>query len=133
MAVYGLGAVYDNEQDATSLFVRNGVAALGWAYQDAPSYHEIFKAIKVGDIIYLKETPVVQELTVKAIGIVTDNEIISIAGIGEACIRVRWVWQGRRIIEYPDDKYNIRNLALYEEPNPLIRRQVLDLLFTRLA
>jgi hypothetical protein len=133
MAIYGLGAVYDNEQDATSLFVRNGVAALGWAYQDAPSFHEIFKAIKVGDMIYIKDTPIIENLIIKAIGIVIDNEITAIAGIGEACIHVRWIWQGQRVVEYPDDKYNIRNLALYEEPNPLIKRQVLDLLFTRLA
>lgn len=133
MPIYGLGTVYDNEQDASQLFIRNGVAALGWAYQDAPSYHEIFKGIQVGDIIYLKETPAVEGLVVKAVGVVMDNEITAITGIGEACIRVRWVWQGHRTIEFPEDKYNIRNLALFEEPNPLIKAQILDLIFSRLA
>ncbi len=132
MPFYGSGAVYDNEQAITQLYVRYGVAALGWACQEAPTHQEIFRSIKVGNIIYLREHPSKQELIIKAIGIVFDNEIRAIQGIGEACILVRWLWQGNEIFDEIIDKYNIRNLTSYEEHNPAVKRQVLELLLSKI-
>ncbi len=130
MAIFGLGAFYDG--DVSDSFQSHGVACVGWNYQDAPSLHKLMRHIKVGDIIYLKSYPRTQGLIIKAIGIVLDDEVIRVQGVGEACLRVRWVWSGNEVVGMIGDKYN-RIITLYEETNPAIQQRVLNLLLQNIS
>ena len=132
MAIFGVGAYYEKEKDVTSLFLANKVACIGWNYNEAPSLHKLMRHIKVGDIIYIKSYPFKQGLKIKAIGIVLDDKVHRLERVGEACLRVRWIWNGNEVVGKVDDKYNVRKITLYEETNPDVQRRVLDLLLSRL-
>lgn len=127
MAIFGMGAFY--EEDVTDSFWLNGVACIGWSYEDAPTLHRLMRRIKIGDIIYLKSHPPSEGLIIKAIGLVLNDEAYPIQGVGEACLAMRWIWRGYEVIGTVDDKYNVRNNTIYEELNPNIH---LGLLLTRL-
>lgn len=126
MAIFGLGAWYG--EDVTDAFIANGVACVGWSNRDAPALHKIMAHIKVGDVIYIKTHPPSEGLTIKAIGIVTDDKVISMKGVGRACLKVRWIWSGEEYVGFIEDKYNVRNITLYEEYNPEVQNRVIELL-----
>ena len=126
MAIFGIGAMYD--KDVTDVFVDNSVACIGWSYDDAPALHNMMASMKVGDIVYIKSHPPDLGLTIKAIGIVTDNKVMAIEGVGEACVEVEWIWSGKEYIGKLQDKNNVRNNTLYEEYYPDIQKKVIDLL-----
>lgn len=127
MAIFGLGANYEGE-DMTAAFLENGVACIGWSYDDAPSLHQIMRSIKVGDIVYLKSHPPSVGLIVKAVGLVHDSAVVS-SDHGQACVRVNWRWQGPALtVGHIHDAYNVRNNTLYEEWNPDVRNRILNLL-----
>ncbi len=132
MAVFGLGAFYDSTTDMSDDFLSNGVACVGWARNDAPPLHRIMSHIKMGDIIYIKAHPPTQGLIIKGVGIVTDDEVFSDPDLGQACLRVRWVWRGNELVGRIRDRYPVRNITLYEEFNPEIIRRVIELLVLRL-
>jgi hypothetical protein len=132
MAVFGLGAFYDGTTDMTDDFLSNGVACVGWPQNDAPPLHRIMRHIKMGDIIYIKAHPPTQGLTIKGVGIVTDDEVFHDPDLGEACLRVRWVWRGNEFVGRIGDRYNVRNITLYEEFSPEIIGRVIRLLVSRL-
>ena len=125
VAIYGLGAYY--HEDVTSEFLSNGIACVGWDRTDAPALYNMMVHIKVGDIIYIKSHPIDRGLIIKAVGIVTDGEVIS-TDLGDACLRVTWIWVGNEELGKIPDKYNVRNNTLYEEHNPTIQRVVVRLL-----
>ena len=125
MAIYGLGAYY--QQDVTSEFLSNEIACVGWDITDAPALCNMMAHIKVGDIIYIKSHPIDQGLIIKAVGVVVDDEDIS-TSLGEVCLRVKWIWVGRKELGKIRDKYNVRNNTLYEEHNPSVQRVVVGLL-----
>src|SRR5579871_41684 len=91
MAMFGLGAHY--EDDVTDDFINNGLACVGWEYNEAPSLHEIMRSVQVGDIIYIKAHPPHIGLIVKAIGLVRNSEVFR-SDHGAACVRVEWLWRG---------------------------------------
>ena len=132
MAVFGLGAFYDSTTDMSDDFLSNGVACVGWARNDAPPLHRIMSHIKMGDIIYIKAHPPTRGLIIKGVGIVTDDEVFSDPDLGQACLRVRWVWRGNELVGRIGDGYPVRNITLYEEFNPEIIRRVIELLVLRL-
>ncbi|MFH1774551.1 MAG: hypothetical protein ABH874_06295 [Methanobacteriota archaeon] len=76
----------------------------GWDYNDAPSLHQLLKHIK-------------------AVGIVVDDKVRSDPSLG-ACLKVKWVWHGHEAMGKIDDKYNVRNITLYEEVNPMLLKQM---------
>ena len=127
MAIFGLGAYYDGK-DVTDDFIGNGVACIGHTSVNAPSLHRLMDSIKVGDIIYLKSYTPSQGLVIKAVGIVLDHRVHKVPGLGNACLNVRWVWQGRRVLGKIDDKYNVRSNTIYEEFNPKVENIVINLL-----
>ena len=131
MAMFGIGATYDTE-DVSADFLQNGLACVGWSYEEAPSLHLILRSVQVGDIVYLKSHPPNIGLIVKAVGVVEDSEVFRSEGHGEACVRVNWVWQGPAItVGHVQDRYNVRNNTLYEEWNPGVRIRILNLLLGR--
>ncbi len=129
MAIFGLGAYYD--KDVTSKFLLNNVACIGWSYEDAPSLHKVMRHIKVGDIIYIKSYPLAQGLEIKAIGIVLDDNVFPLKDVGEACLKVKWIWEGSEVIGKIDDKYYVKRLTIYEEFNPDVQKKVVDLLTSK--
>jgi len=129
MSIYGIGATYD--RDVADEFVNNNVACVGWDITDAPSLHEILKLFKVGDIVYIKSSPIGQGLRVKAIGIITDNQIRNVPNLGTG-VGVKWIWTGHENFGTIDDKYNVRNNTLYEEFNKNVHTKLLALLFGRI-
>jgi hypothetical protein len=68
-------------------------------------------------------------LTIKAVGIVRDEEVTNFGEFGQG-VRVRWIWQGSTIHEGADEKYNVRSNTLYEEVSPEIQSQILELAFS---
>ncbi|MCJ7613903.1 hypothetical protein MUO71_03955, partial [Candidatus Bathyarchaeota archaeon] len=108
-------------------FLSNSIACVGWDSTDAPAMHNMMAHIKVGDIIYLKSHPFDRGLIIKAVGIVTDDKVMS-TDFGDACVKVNWIWTGKEEFGKIKDKYNVRNNTLFEEYNPAIQRKVIDLL-----
>ena len=128
MAIFGLGAFY--EEDVTNKFLLNNVACIGWSYKDAPSLHKLMSHIKVGDIIYIKSYPYAEGLEIKAVGIVLDDNVSPVNGIGKACLKVKWIWEGSEVIGKVEDKY-VRTITIYEEFNPAVQKKVVDLLTSK--
>lgn len=128
MAIYGLGTHYDRG-DVSMEFVASGLACVGWSEVDAPAAHGMFRAVKVGDIFYLKSHSPKVGLIIKAVGLVINNLIRDdiYPDLG-SCMPVKWVWSGREVVGRIDDKYNVRNITLYEEFNPDVQARVLSLL-----
>ena len=110
VAIFGLGAWYG--EDVTGDFISNEVACVGWSNRDAPALHKIMAHIKVGDIIYIKTHTPTEGLTIKAVGIVVDDNVFSVKGVGRACLKTKWVWSGRINLGMIPDKYNVRNNTL---------------------
>ena len=131
MAIFGIGAHYDG-QDVSDDFVANKVACIGWSEADAPAVYEVMKHFKVGDIVYIKSAPIGHGIRVKAIGIVDDNKMRSVAGLGEG-VGIKWVWSGHENLGTIDDKYNVRNNTIYEEYSRAVQNEILKLLFSRIS
>ena len=130
MAIYGIGAFYEN--DVSNKFLSKGVACVGWDSDDAPSLHRILKQINVGDLIYIKSHPPDLGLTIKAVGIVVDDEVKPVKGLGTG-VGVKWIWRGSKFIGKMDDKYTpVRNITLYEEFNPDVQKKVIELLLKQM-
>ena len=132
MAVFGIGAYYDGTTDMTDAFLSNGVACIGWPADAAPPLHKLMGHMKMGDIVYIKAQPPNQGLTIKGVGIVTDDEIFRRRNLGEACLRVKWVWRGTEHVGRIKDRYPVRFITLYEECSPQIIRRVIELLVSSL-
>ena len=133
MAIYGIGAFYDGETDVSGDFIREGVACVGWAEDQAPPIYEILRHVRAGDIFYIKSHPT-GRLFIKGVGIVEDATVQRYGTLGHG-VRVRWYWHGDPVhIPYTaaEKCYNVRSITLYEEVSPMIQQQILRLLFSAL-
>lgn len=115
----------------SSDFLSKGVACVGWDPTDAPSLHRILKQITVGDLIYIKSHPPDAGLRIKAVGIVVDAEVKNVKNLGMG-VQVKWIWRGDEFIGKIDDKYNVRNITLYEEFNPDVQKRVIRLILKQM-
>jgi hypothetical protein len=132
VAIFGVGAYYDNERDVTQAFLDQGVACVGWPERDAPALYTLLRRVQTGDIVYVKAHPPGRELIVKAVGIVTEDAVREHPDLGRG-IRVRWMWTGNEVFHEADnERYNVRNNTLYEEMSPAFRTNVLNLLLMRI-
>ncbi len=120
--------MYGGHEDVTDIFVRDNIACIGWSYSDAPALHKMMANMKIGDIVYIKTHTPRQGLTIKVIGIVTDDKVTPVKGAGKACVKVEWVWRGKEHIGKVQDRYNVRYNTLYEEYTPDVQKKVIDLL-----
>jgi len=132
MAIYGIGAYYNGEEDVSEDFVSEGLACVGWDFETAPTLHVLLRQIKNGDIVYIKSTPIGQGLRIKAVGIVVNNNLAENDDLG-TCVTVRWLWAGNENLGDINDKYNVRNNTLYEELNRDVQSRVIDLLLSRIT
>ena len=125
MAIYGIGAYYD--EDVSEEFIEDKVIGTGWDIATAPELHEYFKSLKVGDIVYLKSAQFGNDITVKAIGIVTDNVILTVHDHYRTVIgrNVKWVDVKKFVIPKPKEKNNVRSNTVYEEFHPLVQAEII--------
>lgn len=134
MNVWGIGANWKKEGDSTITdvtceFITNGVAAIGWTEEQAPSLYAMAEEIQQGDIIYLKSYLIKgSRLKIKAIGEVVDTVYIGRIYEGHKVFKVNWFSVAESIIELTvSEKINnvFRN-TLYREYNPRIIDFVTD-------
>lgn len=131
MTVYGIGAFHGESGDVSGTFLSEEVACVGWSREQSPPLHRILKHIKIGDIVYIKSYPPDMGLIIKAVGIVTDDNVNEYTcGYG---VRVRWAWRGDERLGQLEDKCdNLRRGTLFEEPSAEVSTRVIDLLMNNL-
>ncbi|MDX2190438.1 MAG: hypothetical protein SFY32_11290 [Bacteroidota bacterium] len=125
MAIFGIGAYY--EEDVSSQFIEQGIIGVGWDNEDAPELQEYFRSFKTGDIVYIKAAFGGNDITVKAIGIISNNVIITrtdneLVSTGR---NVRWLHTERFVIPRPREKNNVRSNTVYEEFHPVVQQEIL--------
>ncbi len=126
MAIYGIGAYYD--EDVSAQFITASVVGVGWDNNDAPDLHQFLRSLKVGDIIYIKAAPPGGDLTIKAIGVIADDNILQAIDTNQlvSCGRnVRWIETNQFVVPIPKQKNNVRANTLYEEFHPIVQREIL--------
>jgi len=131
MAIFGFGTHF-GDRDVSQSFIKNGIVGTGWGCLDAPDVYQFIGSLKVGDIVFLKSASSGSDITVKAVGIISDENIIPDEntsydpplelGLGR---NVRWVSTRTFTIPKPDGKNNVRANTMYEEFHPDVRAQIL--------
>jgi len=124
MAVYGVGAYYD--RDVSQNFINQNLVGVGWNSIDAPELQDYFKSLKVGDIVYIKSAFGANDITVKAIGIIIDNNIIISNGLVETGRNVKWINTTKFVIPRPKEKNNVRMNTVYEEFHPKVLNEIIS-------
>lgn len=128
MAIFGIGAYY--EDDVSDNFVKNNVAGPGWNVTDAPELHQFIRSLKVGDIVYIKSCPPTsQDIFVKGIGVVTNEELVTNSTVVAAGRNIKWLVTDHFRIPKPTEKNNVRLNTMYEEFHPAVQSAILDRLF----
>jgi len=126
MAIYGIGATYDSD-DVSDVFIKEEIVGIGWEAIDAPDLHEYFKSLKTGDIVYIKSANFGSDITVKAIGIIRDNEIVLNSNNASIARNVKWVNTDKFKIQRPQhEKNNVRSNSIYAEFHPLVQREIIS-------
>jgi len=128
MAIYGIGAYHD--EDVSPRFIDNNLVGVGWRSVDAPELHEFIRALKVGDIVYIKSfSPSADAITVRAIGIITNSEFVdrqASNGLVEAGRNVRWLSTQQFEIAPPTERNNVRRNTLYEVWHPVVQHAIME-------
>lgn len=128
MAIFAVGANYDG--DVSDDFIANNIAGPGWNVSDAPELHQFIRSLKVGDIVYIKSfSPSSPDIIVKAIGVITDDQVITTSKVVAAGRNIKWVVKNEFRIPKPTEKLNVRLNTMYEEFHPLVQSQILAKLF----
>ena len=127
MAIFGVGAFYD--KDVSQDFIQANLVGVGWGLNDAPELHQFMSSLKVGDIVYIKAFPPGSpDIFVKAIGIITDDQIRNTGNsnkLVECGRNVRWVHTTEFRIPRPTERNNVRSNTMYEEFHPDVQRVIL--------
>lgn len=129
MAIYGIGAFYYGNTDVSGDFVSNNIIGTGWSISDAPELHTYFRTLKVGDIIYIKAAwGGSKSITIKAIGIIRDDEILNTTHnhLTEIGRNVKWVSTSTFSVPKPNEKNNVRSNTVYEEFHPILQREIIS-------
>ncbi len=128
MAIFGVGAFYDN--DVSQAFIQANLVGVGWSQNDAPELHQFMNSLKVGDIVYVKAFPPGSpDIFVKAIGIIMDSQIRNVGNsnnLVECGRNVRWVHTSEFKIPRPTEKNNVRSNTMYEEYHPDVQQIILS-------
>jgi hypothetical protein len=124
MAVFGVGAYYD--RDISNDFIQKNLVGVGWDDVDAPELKEYFTSLKVGDIVYIKSAFGGNDITVKAIGIITDHNLIRKNGLVTTGRNVKWLSTDRFVMPRPQEKNNVRSNTVYEEFHPKVLNEIIS-------
>lgn len=138
MAVYGIGAYYD--EDVSDYFIDQNCACIVYGKSEASSLYEMLRRIKIGDIIYIKSFSIQkQTIHIKAIGFVIGRNIKEYnysatsndsMGFGRKVIWKK-VYSNKedwlQVAISPEDmKNNVYNNTLYEEYSATVINKILD-------
>ena len=127
MAIYGIGAYYDGD-DVSEEFIDNNIIGTGWSITDAPDVHEYFTSLKAGDIIYIKAAAFGStDISIKGIGVITDNVILTLANhdLTQIGRNVRWLNTEKFSVPRPAGKNNVMSNTIYEEFHPLLQQEII--------
>lgn len=140
MAVFGIGAYYDDE-DVSDAFVTQKCACIGYGKTEASSLYEMLRRIKKGDIIYIKSYSIQKNaVVIKAIGYVIGRSIEEYffpnsqesMGYGREVLWKSVYKENEDWIRVPlpqeDKKNNVYNNTLYEEYSDTVINKLLELL-----
>lgn len=118
MSVFAFGANY-NGRDVFKDFISNDCVGIGWSYKDNTSGHHMIQTMKAGDIVYIKSCNIGSDITVRAIGVITDYECKIIPNVAAIARNVKWLDKTTFVIPNPKntDKNNVRSNSVYEEFN----------------
>jgi len=128
MAIFGIGAYYDGD-DVSEEFIADNIIGTGWTITDAPELHEYFTTLKVGDIVYIKAAAFGSaDISVKGIGVITDNIILTTANhyLTQIGRNVRWLNTDKFVIPRPAEKNNVRSNTVYEEFHPVVQGEIIQ-------
>ncbi len=126
MAIFGIGATFDST-DVSEDFINASIIGIGWNSTDAPELQVYLKSLRVGDIVYIKSANFGSDITVKAIGIIRDCDIISGNPIASIARNVKWVNTNKFIIPKPThEKNNVRSNSIYEEFHPDVLKEIIS-------
>lgn len=127
MSIFGVGAYFGGNKDVSGDFIKENIVGVGWNEKEAPELQEYFKALKVGDIIYIKAAfGATKYITVKAIGIIKDQEIITSNKLVTTGRNVKWLSKEQFIIQKPKEKNNVRSNTVYEEFHPEVLKEIIS-------
>lgn len=136
MAIYGIGCDYSGKYVGNGFYTK-GVACIGYGLEDKPYLYGMIKEIDIGDIIVMKsffQRGGKQVLRIKGVGVVTDNTLKRVRGLGH-CIEVKWLKydaDGLLELEYTKQEFDAgvqRRTAIYKEYNPGVSKRVIELAF----
>ena len=128
MAIYGVGAYYSDQGDVSGGFIAQKIVGSGWPQANAPELFQYFKAMKVGDIAYIKAAFGGGDITVKAIGLITDDVIRTAADTNDLVAigrNVIWLSTTPMVIPKPAEKNNVRSNTVYEEFHPEVQAKLM--------
>lgn len=131
--IFGIGSVYGSTEEKLPQFISSGVACVGWPPEEAPGLHQLLSRISVGDIIFVKSYPPSSGLHIKAVGLVTSQEIFNVPHLGFGR-SVEWVWSvggdtaAIRLGQLNDRYDNMRRGTLYEELGPTAQEKIINIL-----
>ena len=133
MKVWGIGAYFpEKEGDITKECLKENAVVIGFKEEEKQKYYELFRSIEIGDFIFIKTRFMpTQDLKVKAIGVVVDNQIRTIPELYNAKgIKVRWIEDfsdtPRKIQK--ENEHDGDTRTIYQEMNENVIRQIMNLL-----
>lgn len=124
MAIYGITAGR-HELLLKELFQKSNLCAC-YKNMESPLEPFVLRQFGAEDVIFIKTFSPQSGLKVKAVGIVLPGIIPK----SDFCDRipVQWLWKGNKVIDDLDDNCPDRNESIYEEFNPWVQREIMDLL-----
>lgn len=131
MSVWGIGANWD-KQDVSDKFIAHETAAIGWDEEQNSTYHRLMKKVCLGDLIFIKARFMMNvPLRIKGIGLVIDTKLSKENGYRDReGIKVHWIKDLTDspvdLSVSPTDPKCVQ--TLYEEENPEVIRQIINLL-----
>lgn len=129
MAIFGVGAYYD--YDVSDHFLTNNLVGVGWGKDDAPELQQYFISLKVGDIVYIKAAFGGADITVKGIGVISDNVLLNSEDTNNLVTsgrNVKWLNKSHFKIPRPKEKNNVRSNTVYEEFHPEVQKRIIELI-----
>lgn len=121
-----IGISASHNGDLSGEFLRYGNACTGHSGSEEPAADAIFQHLHPEDVVFIESYTPQTGLRIKAVGVVTSCALTQ-RELG-ACVPVQWVWQGEKRIENLDDVCPERSGDVYEEWNPWVQREIMDLL-----
>lgn len=120
--LFAVGATFDRK-DVSQDFIAANVIGVGWSKAQAPELECFIKHMMTGDIVYIKSCNFNNNIRVKAIGRIVDDEILINFPINTVDVitfgrNVEWLSLEPFSIGKPRQKNNMRSNTLYQEFHP---------------